>query len=274
MNRSRPVDFDMSTRYTKNSLKIDSPEMKAICEAARKNKIAVCLGLSENHLNSLYISQATILSTGEIAVVRRKLKPTHMERTVFGDSTGGGTLSNVAEVPGVGKVSALACWEHIQPLLKYNTVLQGPEIHVAAWPPVGPHPEGSPAFWSMSREGCRGLSRTFAIEAGAFVLHTTAVITDQGLEKMIIPKGPGVFGLPGGGSSAIFGPDGRQLSKDIPETEEGILYAELDFDDILRSKSFVDICGHYSRPDLLWLGSDQKQKLCVRARKVASEEEE
>jgi predicted amidohydrolase len=245
--------------------------MKQICAVAAKNKIAVSIGFSENLSNSLYISQATIGANGQILVMRRKLKPTHMERTVFGDATGGGTLANVAEIPGVGRVSALACWEHIQPLLKYNTCLQRPDIHVAAWPPVREHP-GGPALWSMSREGCRNLSQTFAIESGTFALHTTAVISDKGLEKMGIPKGQGVFGLPGGGSSGIYGPDGRAMSTDIPETEEGILYADLDFDDILRTKSFVDICGHYSRPDMLWLGVDQKEKLCLRAQKEKSDE--
>ena len=37
--------------------------------------------------------------------------------------------------------------------------------------------------------------------------------------------------IPGGGSSAVFGPDARKLSEDIPEAEEGILYADLDFDE-------------------------------------------
>ena len=67
--------------------------------------------------------------------------------------------------------------------------------------------------------------------------------------------------VPGGGSSAIFGPDGRQLSEEMPETEEGILYADLNMDDILKAKGFLDICGHYSRPDMLWLGVDDQEKL-------------
>lgn len=62
------------------------------------------------------------------------------------------------------------------------------------------------------------------------MLHTTVVISEAGLEKMGIPKGVGVFGLPGGGSSAIFGPDGRQVSEDIPEGEERMLYNKLDCD--------------------------------------------
>ena len=62
-----------------------------------------------------------------------------------------------------------------------------------------------------------------------------------------------LMNMPGGGSSAVYGPDGRQLSEDIDSTEEGIIYADLDLDAILDAKSFLDVVGHYSRPDLFWL---------------------
>lgn len=125
--------------------------MQRLKDCAEENNIAVCLGFSENDNNSLYIAQAIISNDGSLVMTRRKLKPTHMERTVFGDATGN-TLKNVVDVEGVGKVGALACWEHAQPLLKYHTVGLGEEVHVAAWPPVHEHP-GGPTLWSMSRDG-------------------------------------------------------------------------------------------------------------------------
>jgi nitrilase len=79
------------------------------------------------------------------------------------------------------------------------------------------------------------------------------VLSQQGIDVMRTESGM-LFNKPGGGSSAIFGPDGRQLSKDLPETEEGIIYADLETDAVLRAKSFIDVCGHYSRPDLFCLG--------------------
>ena len=113
----------------------DSPEMARICTAARTARIAVVLGFSENDHNSLYIAQCIINASGTIVMKRRKIKPTHMERTVYGDGDGT-SLNNVVEVEGIGRVGGLNCWEHMQPLLKYHTNSQHEEIHVAAWPPM------------------------------------------------------------------------------------------------------------------------------------------
>ncbi|TGO44812.1 hypothetical protein BCON_0459g00060 [Botryotinia convoluta] len=253
----RPVDFELSTIYIKNSLQINSSQMAQICACAAKNNITVLIGFSENDNNSLYISQAIIRNDGKIIMARRKLKPTHMERTVFGDASGN-CLKNVAKVPGIGRIGALACWEHAQPLLKYNTILQKEDLHVAAWPPVFGH-DGGPGLWSMSKEGTQNLSQTYAIESQTFVLHTTAVLTQNGIDIMDTSAGA-LMNTPGGGSSAIFGPDGRKLSTDISEAEEGIIYAELHLDDILKYKAFIDVGGHYSRPDMLWLGIDDREK--------------
>jgi nitrilase len=68
---------------------------------------------------------------------------------------------------------------------------------------------------------------------------------------------------PGGGASAIFGPDGRLLTELLSPTEEGIVYADIDFDHAIFAKSFLDVCGHYSRPDLLWLGVDTRERMPV-----------
>ena len=150
-HRSRPVDLELGARYIQNSLVIDSNEMKTICAAAAEHGIQVVLGFSERDGDSVYIGQALISADGKIVFARRKMKPTHMERTVFGDATAE-CLTNVADTP-VGKVGALSCWEHIQPLLKYHTLAQKEQIHVAAWPPLYPFVEGSPGFWSMTADG-------------------------------------------------------------------------------------------------------------------------
>lgn len=130
---------------------IDSDEMRKIQACAAKAGIVVSLGFSENDNNSLYIAQALIDSDGKMLMTRRKLKATHMERTIFGDASGN-SLINVATTGFGRRVGALSCWEHTQPLLKYHTIHQKEEIHCAAWPPIVPH-QGGPDLWSLSKEG-------------------------------------------------------------------------------------------------------------------------
>lgn len=251
---TRPVDPVLSTAYIKNSLVVDSDEMKTIQNCAARHGIVVSLGFSENDNNSLYIAQAIIDGDGSIVMKRRKLKATHMERTVFGDASGD-SLLNVASTC-VGKVGTLACWEHCQPLLKYHTFHQREQIHCSAWPPITNH-TGGPELWSMSLEGCQALSQVYAIESQTFVLHATTVMTEKGVKANSSEAGM-LMSAPGGGASVIIGPDGRVMSSPLGSTSEGIVYGDIDLDQAVFARSFLDSCGHYSRPDLLWLGCDTR----------------
>ncbi|PNS20039.1 hypothetical protein CAC42_1486 [Sphaceloma murrayae] len=254
---SRPVDFDLGVKYVQNSLPIDSPEMKKIQDAASAQQIAVCLGLSERDGESVYISQVLIDETGEIRMRRRKMKPTHMERTIFGDASGD-CLSQVVPLNDVGKVGALSCWEHIQPLLKYHTFSQGEQIHCAGWPPLDNHIDGSPGFFSMTVEGCRTQAQMYAIESQSYVLHCTTVLSEAGTKAMGTAGAP-LMGAPNQGSSAVIAPDGRIISEPDSPNEQ-LIIADLDLSVITKAKTFADATGHYSRPDLLWLGADLKVK--------------
>ncbi len=287
--RARPVDVELQTRYIYNSMRLggegegeggDGEAMEAIKGAARKHAIAVVLGFSERGpSDSLYIAQAIVSARGELVLRRRKIRPTHMERTVFGDGSGG-DLDSVAEVEvevevevdlnlgpaGAGRVrvGVLACWEHAMPLLKYHAASQRPAIHVAMWPPLDPATGvGDEGLWSMTAEGCQGLSQTYAVEAAAYVLHATAVCGERGVGAMGTRDGL-LCRRPGGGHSCVIGPDGRRLTEPLGAPDaEGIVYADLDLARTVAAKGWLDIVGHYSRPDLLWLGVDRRQKEVV-----------
>ncbi|KAK7529449.1 carbon-nitrogen hydrolase [Phyllosticta citribraziliensis] len=261
----RPLDTEMVQLYMKNSLRRESPEMDKICAAAAKNKVAVCLGYSENDKHSLYISQSLIGKDGKIKMHRRKIKPTHAERTIYGDGSGA-SLLNVADEPGVGRIGALSCWEHSQPLLRYHTYSQGEEIHVAAWPPMSSHksyPEGTISF-AMCREGAQTLSTTHAIEGNTFVVLASTFYTKEGLDLMKMGDENPIYRTGGGGHSCVIGPDGRKLTEDLGEQEEGLVIADCNMSEIMNFKALLDVHGHYSRPDLLWLGVDSREKLQVR----------
>ncbi|KAJ6031943.1 hypothetical protein N7540_002675 [Penicillium herquei] len=258
---TRGIDNDLAKRYIKNSLKRNSPEMERICAAAEEYRIDVHLGYSENDNDSLYITQSHIGSDGKIKMTRRKIKPTHVERTLFGEGSGS-SLLNVVDIPNIGKVGGLSCWEHTQPLLKYHSFTQGEQIHIAAWPPMMPG-EDDQAMWNATAEGQKTMSRIYATEGSCFVIHCTGVLTQETIDLMQTQSGA-LYRTPGGGYSTVYAPDGRKLSSDIPPNEEGILYVDLDMDIILDAKIFLDSCGHYSRPDLLWLGVDLAEKDHVR----------
>lgn len=68
----------------------------------------------------------------------------------------------------------------------------------------------------------------------------------------------------GGGGSCIIRPDGKLITERMPGDEEGLVMADIELSDILRSKAYLDTQGHYSRPDLLWLGCDTRPKPMVR----------
>ncbi|KAF2104143.1 carbon-nitrogen hydrolase [Rhizodiscina lignyota] len=262
---THPIDFEFNVKYSMNALVVDSPEMKQICAAAGENSIVVVLGFTERgETGSLYISQAIISLKGELLMHRRKIKPTHMERTVFGDGSGN-DLKNVVEIDfggdvGKVKIGCLNCWEHTWPLLKYHTYSQGEVIHISSWPPLQPPPaDDAPGMWSMSDAGTRTLAQAYAIEGGGFVLLSSMVFTEKGVETFRMEGNP-LFAK-GGGYSAAIAPDGRLITKPLGRPdEEGIVYADLDLTKVIANRSFTDVVGHYSRPDLLWLGYDDEQK--------------
>jgi nitrilase len=279
---ARPVDFELQTRYIYNSVDLKGEAMAAVKAAAKENAICVVLGFSgKTDSHSIYISQAIVSPQGELVLSRKKIKPTHMERTVFGDG-GGADLDSVVEVDfgaehGKIKVGCLACWEHTQPLLKYHSISQGETIHISMWPPVDPTtgPE-HPGLWSMTAEGCQNLSQTYAIESTAYVLHCTSVCTQKGIDVLKTQDGLQCR-QPGGGHSCVIGPDGRRITEPLGDgspASEGIVYADLDLTKVVATRGFLDIVGHYSRPDLLWLGVDKQHKAVVLERRARPEQHE
>ena len=52
-------------------------------------------------------------------------------------------------------------------------------------------------------------------------------------------------------SAAIFGPDGRRLSRPIDPAQEGFAIVDIDPVQISLAKQLADPVGHYARPDLV-----------------------
>jgi aliphatic nitrilase len=240
-------------QYHSNSMSVDSDEMRTLCAAAKKGGIYVLIGFSEKAGGSRYMAQALIGPEGQILYTRRKLKPTHVERTMFGD--GDGSDFHVAETP-LGNIGSLNCWEHLQPLSRMAMYSMHEEIHVAGWPSFCLYRDM--AYALGPEVNIDGASMMYAVEGGCYVLASVAVTGQDCFDmlcdtpdktQLLNPR----TGKPGGGYSMIFGPDGRKLVDPIPEDQEGILYAELDPAMIAVAKAAADPVGHYARPDVVSL---------------------
>ena len=70
-------------RYAENSMTRDGEHIRRIAAAAGQHGVYVSFGFSERAGGSLYMSQALISDAGRVIAVRRKLKPTHVERSVW-----------------------------------------------------------------------------------------------------------------------------------------------------------------------------------------------
>ena len=67
------------------------------------------------------------------------------------------------------------------------------------------------------------------------------------------------------GGSVIIAPLGEELAGPLYDSE-GILYADLDLAQVVRSRFDFDVVGHYSRPDIFQLLVDERSKPSVLSR--------
>ncbi len=236
--------FQFIERYHANSLVVDSAEMSEIRRCVEAAKVHAVIGASERDHGTLYLGQTVIAPDGSVMHNRRKLKPTHVERSVFGEGDGSDLWVHETEL---GRVGALCCWEHVQPLTKYAMFSMHEQVHVASWPSFSLY-EGR--AHALGPTVSKSVSRVYAVEGQCFVIASCAVLSpamqdllcDTPAKRELLPVG--------GAYSMIYGPDGRELAAYLPENAEGIVYAEVDLGAISLAKSAADPVGHYSRRDV------------------------
>jgi len=252
--------------YSQNSLEINSAEYRAIQVAAKDSKVHVMLGFSERYNNTLYIAQAFIGDEGETIFTRRKLKPTHVERTIFGN--GDGSDFQVVDTS-LGRVGGLCCWEHIQPLSKYVMFSDNEQIHCAAWPAFGLY---AGIAYSLGHEVNMRASQIYALEGQCFVIASCALVTQDMVDSLCKTDDQRALLSTGGGYSKIFGPDGSQISEDLAPDQEGLVISEIDLSMIPLAKAAADPAGHYSRPDVVQVLLDRSKRTPVVERSLSDGE--
>ena len=232
------------SRYFDNSLQYGTAEADRLRAAAKRNDMFVVLGLSERDGGSLYIAQWIIGPDGETIATRRKLKPTHAERTVFGEGDGSHLAVHDLDI---GRLGALCCWEHLQPLSKYAMYAQNEQVHVAAWPSFSLY---DPFAHALGAEVNNAASKIYAVEGSCFVIAPCATVSQAMVDELCDTPEKHQFLHAGGGFAMIYGPDGAPLAKSLPPDQEGLLYADIDLGMISVAKAAADPAGHYARPDV------------------------
>jgi nitrilase len=224
-------------RMWEQSVDVDGPLVARLVDACREHDIHCVIGVNEREDERPGTLYNTMLTLGPEGVLHRhrKLMPTMQERIFHG--VGAGDDLRVVELPGIGRVGGLICWENRMPLARHAIYRQGVQLWVA---PTADDSDG----WLASM-------RHIAIESGAFVVSAPQYIPASAFPDdfpIALPDGKAVFGE---GGAAIVEPTWGGVVAWPLRGEEGMVVADCDLRDGLHAKRWFDAVGHYSRSDVL-----------------------
>lgn len=282
-------------RIVQESVYADGKELNDVREAARSNSIIVSIGFSEKSRHSngcLYNSNLIIGIGGEVLVHHRKLVPTFFEKLTW--SPGDGYGLRIADTK-IGRIGGLICGENTNPLARYALIAQAEQIHISTWPAIwptripqmktqdqndGPSAPSPANYDNLAANRTRAAAHCF--EAKCFGIACAGHLGEDAIQIIIdgssqpemvgatlraMPRAATFFLDPTGAPlpSFIYAKNNKE-SEFVPylQSEEGILYADMDLNACIEGKQYHDVVGGYQRLDIFDLKVDRTRKYPVR----------
>ncbi|WP_282080219.1 carbon-nitrogen hydrolase family protein [Aquimarina algiphila] len=231
--------------YAKNSIDLESEDLKRLEKLSKSNNIYLVIGATEKQdkNGTLYCSMLYISPSEGLLGVHRKIKPTGTERIIWGEAAGESLVTFKTKI---GKLGGLICWENYMPLARMSMYKKGVEIYIAPT--------------ADSREEWTSTMKHIALEGRCFVLGCNQFYTKSMYPEKyqsLVENEPEDM-CPGG--SIIVSPLGKVIAGPLFNTS-GILVAELDLDEISKSKLDFDVIGHYSRNDIFQFSVEDQPEI-------------
>lgn len=240
------LSSELHARLRQSAVDLNREDLRPLQEAASANAVTVVMGMNEIDScysgTTLFNTVVVIGSDGTLLNRHRKLMPTNPERMVWGMGDASGL--RVVDTP-AGRLGALICWESYMPLARYALYAQDLEILV------------NPT-WDNG-ETCLVTLRHIAREAGCWVIGTATALQGSDLSDDF-PERDRLYKPDewiNDGDAVVVNPAGKVTAGQL-HREKGILYADIDIEDARRARRSLDVCGHYSRPDIFSLSVNRK----------------
>jgi nitrilase len=242
---------ELHARLRENAVDLTRGDLQPLQDAAARHGATIVIGIHE--LDSAF-SGTTLFNTvvvigpdGKLLNRHRKLMPTNPERMVWGMGDASGL--KVVDTP-AGRLGSLICWESYMPLARYALYAQDIEIYVAP-------------TWDTG-ESWLATMRHIAKEAGCWVIGTATALQGSDIPADF-PERDRLFTPEewiNDGDAVVVKPMGAVAAGPL-KREKGILYAEIDREAARRARRSLDVCGHYSRPDIFSFSVDRRPLLPV-----------
>ena len=217
-----------------NAVDKPGPLTERLGDAARRAEAWVAIGVNEREAAAPGPSGTRSCGSRPMAVARRhrKLVPTMHERVFWGQGPGDDLGAVHAEF---GRLGGLICWENFMPAARRASTGRGVDFYLAPT--------------ADDRDIWVAAMRTFAFEAGAFVLSAVQYLRTRLPRRL--PAARGARRVP----RAIHG---RQRDLRPLGQHPGRARARPRGDPVRRlrpradpaARRVLDIAGHYDRPDL------------------------